>query len=308
MSYNLFTDGGSIYNIFGELTTNPSNAINLSSNLGSNVRLDGDRIVAETTGYPYVDEENRICVVDNLTYADNINNLRVPITLAASLTVNGSILNAQINIMKNLNVQGSIKHAEIYSEGCLWVAGDIIECQASGIVVLQDLKVNNILDSLVICKGKLSFEELISGSRVIADGQLLGNFNISSIVGSHIQTSGSVDAASIGNSDGVETELEITISPFTKERLTGLTKTLIKLKESPETNAGKIEQVNDELHNLEIQLSDDLDIFLKTEQNTTRYIKAHVEIFKGVNLRILKRVSSIKQYQTDAVFVEEDLT
>jgi len=305
MSYNLFTDGGSIYNIFGELTANPANSIDLSVHLGANVGLDNDKIVAVATGYPYLDKDNKICVMDSLEFDGDVCNIDFPITLAASLVVKGSIANAHINIMKNLTVTGDIKKAEIYAGGNLTVQGNISECQTSGVIVLQDLKVKSIFDSLVVCKGRLFFDNLISGSRIIAEQQIWGNFEISNILGSKIQTSGSIDVASLGNADGIETELEITISPFTKERMTGLTKTLIKLKSSPDANAEKIEQIQNELHNMEIQLSDELSVYLKTDNTASRYIKAHQEIYRGVYLRILKRSVTIKQYQTGAEFFEE---
>ncbi len=304
-SYNLFTEGGSIYNVFGELTTDSANNLDLLPYIGDNVKIDADKIVADVTGYPYVDKNNKICVLDNLVLNEDINNLIIPVSLAASLTVNGSITGTRLSVLKNLTVTGDIRRAEIYAEGNLFVTGDIVQCQTSGVVVLEDIKVRRILDSLVICKGLLSFDNIISGSRVIAEKQVVGNIEMSVISGSQIQTSGSIEAATIGNTDSIETELEVTISPFTKERMTQLTKAIIKLKESPDLNAGNIVRVEKELHDMEVQLSDDLNIFLKDSNSATRYVKAFQDIYPGVYIRVLKNTYTIKKYQTNAEFYEE---
>jgi uncharacterized protein (DUF342 family) len=305
MSYNLFTEGGSIYNIYGELTANPTNAIDLSLYLGSNVKCENDSIIAEITGYPFVDKENKIYLIDDLTYTGDIANTTTPITLAASLTVNGSITGANLSILKNLSISGDIKRAEVYTEGNLELEGDIIECQTTGVVVLGDLKVKSILDSLVVCKGTLQFSNFITGSRVIAEQQLQGDISNGTVYGSQVLTSGSVDVASIGNSDETETEIEITISPYSKERMTHLTKALIKLKDSPAQNADRIDSLNKELQELENNLSNDLNYFLNHDNRQLRYIKVHRDIYPGVYIRILKRAFTIKSYQEAAEFTEE---
>jgi len=305
MSYNLFTEGGSIYNIYGELTANSTNSIDLSLYPGNNVKLENDTIIAEVTGYPYIDKDGKINVLDSLTYTGDIEDVTVPITLAASLTVDGSINGARLSILKNLTVTGCIRKSEIYAEGNLNIETDIIECQTSGVVCLHDLSVRNIFDSLVLCKGRVNFTNLISGSRVISEQKLEGELNNSTIYGSQILTSGSIDVASIGNADEAETEIEITISPFSKERMTQLTKALIKLKESPSYNADKIESLNAELQELETCLSNDLNTFLKTDNRASRYIKVHQDIYPGVYIRILKRAFTIKQHQESVEFTED---
>lgn len=308
LSINLFDEGGSIYNVVGELITSSSETIDLTQFIGANVYHDkaNNSLNALVTGYPYINSEGKLCVIDELHYSKDIQGMDAPILLATSLTVEGSILGVKLSILKDLLVKGDIKNSEVYVEGNLEVSGNISECIPAGITVLNDIKVKSIFNSLVNCQGSLDFESMLLGSKVIADKQIVGNPHLSSVIGCHVQTNGFIDIGTAGDRDATQTELEITISPYIKERITHLTKVIIKLKENPETNAEQIEQIEDKLKGLEASLSDNLTQYLSEVDIPPRYIKTHSEIFKGVFIRVLKRAFTVKANQSSAVFYEED--
>ncbi|MFO7660084.1 MAG: FapA family protein, partial [Candidatus Cloacimonadaceae bacterium] len=270
-----------VHNIFGELTTNVASAEALSGYLGQNVSLDQEsqRIVSDIIGYPFVDKDNKINVVNNLVYKGDIKLSKMPVTLAASLTVEGSINKANLFIMSDLYVKGSIYNSDIYAEGELTIEGDIVDCQAAGVVTSENLKVKNIKNSLVMCRGELSFDNYITGSRVIAEKKIIGNPENSVIDGSQVMTSGSVDISSAGSVEGNETEIEVTISPFIKERMNQMNRNLNKLKENSAANPDKIEQMRKKFIKLEEGFAAELDKFLNTSDYEPRHIRIHDELF-----------------------------
>lgn len=296
-----------VHNIFGELTKNVASAEALSGYLGQNVSLDKERqtIVSDIIGYPYVDKDNKINVVNNLVYKGDIKLSKMPVTLAAALTVEGSINKANLFIMSDLYVKGSIYNSDIYAEGELTIEGDIVDCQAAGVVTSGNLKVKNIKNSLVMCRGELSFDNYITGSRVIAEKKITGNPENSVIDGSQVMTSGSVEISSAGSVEGNETEIEVTISPFIKERMNQMNRNLNKLKENSAANPDKIEQMRKKFIKLEEGFAAELDKFLNKGDYQPRHIRIHDELFKGVYIRILKKAYQIKQNQVSAEFVEE---
>jgi hypothetical protein len=307
LSFNLFTAGGSVYNIFGELTSSSVSGHDLSGICGENVSYLAEKnsLIAQVTGYPYQDKEGKIHIVDSLVYNGNLSNLSQPLSLASSLVINGSIINSSLIALKDIIVNGDIEASQVYTEGSLTVTGKITSCQPGGVTVLKDLVVQSIMTSIVIVKGTLKFAYGITGSRVVAEGGISGDYDHSSIIGSQIQTSVSIDIASAGNNDGIDTELEICISPFIKERMTQQTKALVRLKEFPDLNADRIEDINLELNQMEKQLAADLNVFLDTRNDTRRYIITHRDIYPGVYIRILKKSFTIKGYQEYSEFTED---
>jgi len=308
VSFNALNASESVKNIFGELTTYQASSNQLARYLGQNVSLDADgrNIVSDITGYPYIDVENKINVVNHLIYNGDIKLSKIPVTLAASLTVEGSISKVNLFVMSDLHVKGNIYGSDIYAEGSLTVEGDIIDCQAAGVVASENLKVQNIKNSLVMCKGELLFENYITGSRVIAEKQIKGNPENSLIDGSQVMTSGSVDISTAGCVEGTESEIEITISPFIKERMNQLSRNLKELKEKQSANPDRIEQLSKNITKLEENLANEIDNFLSNKDTLQRYIRIHDELFTGVYIRILKKSYQIKQNQVSSEFMEEE--
>jgi len=308
LSVNLFDEGGSIYNVLGELISNPAERVDLNSFIGQNVYLDKDSnsIFASITGYPYVDDNGKINVIDKLEFNQDIVDIRLPINLAASLKVNGSVIRARLSVLKDLTVSGDIRNSEVYIEGSLEVNGDIADCLPPGLTVLNDTQFRSISNSLISCRGQLSFSSEVTGSHLIADKGIIGSPDFSSVAGSHLQTSGIIEISSAGSNDGLQTELEVTISPFLKQRITQLTREQIKLKAEPDYNADKIQLAEDALQELEHELSEDLKKYLVMENKDSQYVKVHNSLFKGVYIRVLKRSFSIKHNQGFAEFYAEE--
>jgi uncharacterized protein (DUF342 family) len=301
-----FMDTSNSLNIYGEPASDVANMLTLNSYIGTNVSLDidGKRIISEIRGYPYLDTEGRICVADRITYVGDIKFISVPVTLGASLTVEGSINKTHLSMTRDLTIKGNIINSEINTEGNLVVEGDILECQGTGIVVTQDIRVKGISDSLVLCMGNIYFENVISGSRIIAEKQIAGDPDKSQIFASQVMAYKNVDVADIGSPEGADTEIEITVSPFLKERLMQMTKVMDKLKLSPVLNKDKIDTFSKKLKIVEEDLSREMTRFLNTKVEQPRFVKARNQLYKKSYIRVFKNSYTIKQNQANAEFTE----
>lgn len=308
VSFEKMNTSDAVQNIFGEQATSTGSPNLLAGFIGQNVSLDedGQNVIADITGYPYIDKDNKINVVNHLIYKGDIKLSKMPVTLAAALTVEGSINKANLFVMSDLYVKGSIYNSDIYTEGNLTIEGDIVDCQAAGVVTAENLKAKNIKNSLVMCRGELQFDNYITSSRVIAEKKISGNPERSVIEGSQVMTSGSVEVSTAGNVEGAETEIEITISPFIKERMNQMNRNIMKLKQSASSNPEKIEQLHKKSAKLEESFASDLNNFFNTKDTPPRHVRVHDELFKGVYVRILKKAYQIKQNQVSAEFIEED--
>lgn len=301
-----FMDTSNSLNIYGEPASDVANMLTLNSYIGTNVSLDidGKRIISEIRGYPYLDTEGRICVADRITYVGDIKFISVPVTLGASLIVEGSINKTHLSMTRDLTIKGNIINSEINTEGNLVVEGDILECQGTGIVVTQDIRVKGISDSLVLCMGNIYFENVISGSRIIAEKQIAGDPDKSQIFASQVMAYKNVDVADIGSPEGADTEIEITVSPFLKERLMQMTKVMDKLKLSPVLNKDKIDTFSKKLKIVEEDLSREMTRFLNTKVEQPRFVKARNQLYKKSYIRVFKNSYAIKQNQANAEFTE----
>lgn len=306
ISFNLFNDGALVYNIFGELATNLAGSLVLSDYLGQNVCLDADKkqIIAAVSGYPYLDENNKVNIANHLVYRGDVKLTKVPLTLSVALTIEGTVNKAHLSVLKDLTVTGNVISAELYSEGNITVMGDIIDCQTTGVIAMGEINCNSIMNSLVLCKGKLAFDTTIVNSRVVAEKHLSGNPQVSRISESQVFSSETVDVAEIGDSEGKETEVEITISPFNRERIAQLKKTIAKLEENYDLNADRIDQGLKKLRMLETTFAEDLKAFYDSADQIPRYVKVREHAYKGAYIRVLKKSYKIRQNQDCVEYTE----
>lgn len=308
MSENMFEDGNSIYNIFGEPAVSVSRKAFLTSYLGDNVSIDSDgkNIVSDVTGFPYLNSDNKISVIDKLIYTGDIKFQKLAFTIPISMEIEGTISKSLIGVHKNLILKGDINNSDVYVDGDLDISGEITNCQGTGIIVNKDLSVNNILNSLVICKGNIRFENSIYNSRVIANKGIFGNPESSSITTSQVMSGDSIDVSSIGDENKSESEIEISISPYIKERITQMQKTLSAFGSSALTSEDKIEQVNKKVSLLEEEMARDMNTYLSNTEgkNNTKYVKIRDELYKGVYIRILSKSIKVKQNQSNIEYTE----
>ncbi|MCD4820221.1 MAG: hypothetical protein K8S23_16185 [Candidatus Cloacimonetes bacterium] len=191
-------------NILGEKFIENSKASILIENfIGENVYYSTgkNQICAQKSGYPYLDNKNRICVKSEIIITKDI--INKDLHIICDLIVKGNIIDSQVVVEKNLTVEGEI-------------------CSPEKIVfVKKDLDVNDINHSIILCKGNLNFKEKIQRSNVNVDKFVFGSFN-SEISESNVQAGEGIIAATVGSNRAEKTELEISILPVLKYQMSEL--------------------------------------------------------------------------------------
>ncbi len=288
-------------NIFGE-EVNPDSSERqiIDQYLGENVEYNHDRgqIIASVSGYPWIDELSRIHIKSDFVIEHDLDASNNNFSMFGNLIVKGNIFDKiQIFIDGDLQVEGDIDDASVNVTGNIRVAGDIINCKLPGIIAEGDIHFRNAENSRIACGGKISFEKNAHFCRLMAEKGIYGNEENSSIVGGIIQSGEHIEAAIIGNASMMNTETEISISPFTKEKMLLLTKQIMKLREQNRTDSEEFEELSEKLQDLENKLDNEINKTLKNEDILPKHIMIFKKIFPGVYIRILKKSININEEQ-----------
>jgi phosphate uptake regulator len=97
------------------------------------------------------------------------------------------------------------------------------------------------------------------------------------------------EVAVIGSAGAIGTEVEITISPYIKEKMLALSKKLSSLRDRPEENAALIKKLSETLQDYENQLEEQINRTLLGETGAPRHIVAFRKVFAGAYIRIPKK-------------------
>jgi len=305
---NLFEQGGSIYDIFGELI-NPGviDEAKASSLTGINVRFDlADRCYYATqAGYPYVDEDGRICLCDKVQLNSNDLPPQISFDAPVEVFINGNINNLTISSTHDLRISGNITNSEINCMADLVIEGDIIDCNASLLDIKGNLSLENAISSKILVQGQLHFTGSVHNCTIACDGDILGAEN-SIISGGNAQAGGSISIARVGDSSGALTELEVSISPYYRTLLMHQTRELIRLKSAADTSPDAISSLQEQIRLCEAKLDSNLSAFL----NRSREDRKRIYITSGANpplsVRVLKQFYQYSDPLPTLEVVEKD--
>ena len=260
--------------------------------LGTNVSYSHERgqIIAEKTGYPYLDELSKVHVKSEFVLDKNLDLTFEDMDFFGSLVINGDVIDkVKLKLTGDLTINGSIKDAEIEVDGNIIVDGDIINCKSPGIIATGNIFFTSAENSKIVAGNKINFKKNVQFCRIIAEHGLYGNENNSTIVGGVYQSGEHIETAVIGNTGRIATEVEISISPYKKDRLVNITKQMNKLKELELENSRDFLALQEEQNNLELSLEEDINNILKNQENLPKHIIAYKKVFSGTYIRILKK-------------------
>lgn len=308
-SNNIFEQGGSIYDIFGELI-NPGNIDEEQAQglAGDNVTFDAPNreFIAQKTGYPYLDDLGRISVLDIIIIeGEEIpgdTSFRTPL----DLVVEGNLACAKLTCGGNLTIKGDVHSSSIFAAKDLHVEGEIIGCNKNGIQVLGELSCAGMCDSKILCRQLLRFSGKIENCNIACDGEILGNSDDSEISGGITQAGASITIANAGSDNGSSTEIEIAISPFYRALLMQLTRELIRLKDDSEGNAVAIVELQAKIKTCENELDEGLNAFLRRPLEDKKCIKILQETKAPTTIRILKHTYQINKPERQLELVEKE--
>lgn len=297
-SSNIFDRQGSIYDIYGNMLEDEDIDLDAMAQMaGNNVGFDRQhrQLIAESIGYPSIEENGKISLIDKLKVASSISNYEGYLRSPVDLEIAGNVESTRIVAGRNLLIRGDFCSGDVWCEGNLTVEGEIRDCSKGDIKVWGNLDAVGILRSKALCKGILAVSSRIQQSEVVADGGIVSPQ--AELVGGHLECSGDLELASLGNSSNMQTEVEITISPFHKAVLMQLTKELVHLKRDPEQNSGAIEAVNERIQTCETALDSELNVYLQKPAGSKSRMLVHRDVYPPANIRIFKHEYNITTHQ-----------
>jgi len=259
-----------------EVSVEQKPQVNVENILGDNVYFSAEtnQILSSEAGYPYLDQENKICVKSSFMSQDIHN---IDKTIYGNTTFDGVISNSNLEIF-----------------GDLWVKGNIRDCNNSGIIVHGNVILDYIEDSKIVASGEIIINKNARNSLIFANGSIeAGEF--SSISGGIIQSGKSVDVFSIGSPIGTLTEVEIAIAPFVKEQIRITGNKLIQARDDSEVDETLISSLAVKLRELHTEFDNEIE---KSHDNASLQITIKEKTYPNSKIRILK--------DTIEIFKEKD--
>ncbi|MBN2460720.1 MAG: DUF342 domain-containing protein [Candidatus Cloacimonetes bacterium] len=232
------------------------------------------QIMSSKAGYPFLDDNRRINV-------------------KSEFKMNRDLHGKQINMMGNLTVNGDMSECELFLDGNLKVEGKIWNCNRGSIIVTGNIEINNAENSNFICRGKLKFEKSLRFCNIAVEKSIQGTEE-SSIIGGLVRSGESIEAGNIGSPFVMMTDLEIAVSPFTKELISYYNEQIKALKKKYTQNAARIKILLDRISKLQEEYEEKLHHYLKGEIRGN-FIKASKKAFPEIHLRIFEKNRNISR-------------
>lgn len=216
------------------------------------------QIYASKAGYPYITKDEKINIKTEFKVESNIDK-------------------QEFEFFGDLVVKGDIVNSELEVEGSLTVLGNIRKCNQAGIIAKADVQADFIEESVVVSGGKVFLRDGAKSSYLIAE-KGVGGSEHSYFIGGLIESGADVELAQIGSKNQIKTEVDITISPFSKDMIKRFTQ--LEIAEQRE-----FWQNNYNLQ-LEKYLADEIE---------SLHISATKKIFSNCFLRIYNKTISISK-------------
>ena len=281
-----------------EIVTESKDEDLISQYVGQGVTYSEDdhQLIADDDGYPYIDADGKVNVYSDFVIHSDLDLKYDNFSMNGNLTVNGNIKEKiVIELTGKLTVFGDINDAHIQCERKVDVKGDILNCRSGGVYSSESIAFQSADHSNIYSAGNIYFTDKVNFCKLVAEKTVTGDPETGCIIGGVVQAGDNIEAAVIGNSTATGTEVEITISPFIKERMMLLSKKLAELKESHTDNKDKIVKVEKLIQDYEEKLEESINKALLSSDEAPKHIVAFKKIFPGTYLRILKKSVNITE-------------
>ena len=283
--------------IFGNSSDPDFSEENLIENyLGENVTYSKERgqIIASKTGYPYMDDTPKIHVKSDFVLDTNLDLTFEDMDFYGSMIINGDVIDkVKLKLTGDLTIKGNIKDADIDVNGNIFVEGDIVNCKNPGIYATGSVNFTSAENSKIVAGDKINFQKHIHFCKVIAENGLYGNENTGAIIGGVYESGEHIETAVLGNMGGISTEVEISISPYRKEKMSMINKQMSKLKDLELENSKDYLLLHEELNKHEMALEEEINNMLKMQENLPKHIIAYKKVFPATYVRILKKAMHV---------------
>ncbi|MDP8267108.1 MAG: FapA family protein [Candidatus Tenebribacter davisii] len=271
-----------IFNI--ELSAEHEAHMNVEEFLGKSVYYskETNQILSSKSGYPYLDQNNKICVRSDFLSQDIQNTVK---TIYGNTTIDGVISNSSLEIF-----------------GDLWSKGHISNCMQGGIIVHGDVIMDYAEDSKIFATGRITINKNARNCLIYANGIIEAEKNCS-ISGGVIQSGEQLKVFSLGSPLQILTEAEIAIAPFLKEQIRLNNTKLIQARAASETDEALIATLAEQLRELQTEFDDEIE---KTHNSHSHQITITEKVYPNTNLRILKDILNVSEEKDNITVTVND--
>ncbi len=293
---NISEDNLVLKNVLGEYIYNIEGDDSIVEKFkGTNVSFnyESKEYIADVNGYLYQDKNGRFGILTKIILEQNITEKYGNIYLLGDLVIKGSIENVKhIRVIGELIVEGNIINSNVYAEKSIFVTGEIRSCNNGGVSCNGDISCHDISKSKVFSGKKLEVFGKVTYSKLVGENKILVAPE-NEVIASDLYSAKQIVVHDVKNEGGTISNLDITVSPYTKEQLLLLTRELVYLTENKPGNE-KIALVEDEIKELERRLSQKVEETIELEYNEGASLETTGQIYPKVSIRMLKHSTIVR--------------
>ena len=256
---------------------------------GDNIDFDlnSREYIAQKSGYLSLGADGKYSIINHLYIKQDINRNYGNIYILGNLTIAGNVQNVRhIRVVGQLTIEGDVFQSNLYAEQGITIQGKLENCNGGGVTCPKDIHCSEIRKSKVFAGDNLLIKGNIYNSKLVGETSIQVANEVE-ILASELQSSRYLKVGNVKNEGDFVSELEITVSPYTKEQLMILTRELVYFNENDSENE-KIPIIKREIKQLEENLSAKVEEAIELENNNSLMIETTGLIARGVKLKILK--------------------
>lgn len=270
------------------LTTEGRNNI-IEKYKGGNLDFDhySKEYIAKINGYLSLDASGKYSIVNHLFINHDITNDYGNIYILGNLTIQGNVDGVRhIRVIGDLTIDGDVSQSNIYAEQGIVIKGALSNCNSGGVTSPKNIICSEIKNSKVFAGKELLVKGDVDYSRLVGEESIKVD-DSAEVNASDLQSSRYIKVGNVRNIEDTISDIEITVSPYTKEQLMILTRELVYFNENDSDNE-KIKIIKKEIKQLEETLSAKVEEAIELDNNNSLLIETTGQIFQGVKLKILK--------------------
>lgn len=256
---------------------------------GENVSFNQNTMeyLAAMSGYLSSDSDGKYNIVNNLTIKQDINRNYGNIYILGNLKIIGEVSDVRhIRVLGTLTIEGNVTESNLYAEQGILIKGIIENCNGGGITSPKNIECQEIRQSKVFAGGELIINGSVLNSRAVGESAVIVAEE-ADVVASELHSSRHIKVGNVKNSNTANSNLEISVSPYTKEQLMVFTRELVYFTDN-DSGSDKIPVIRQEIKDLEEILSKKVEEAIELDNNNALLIETTKQIDKGVRVKILK--------------------
>ena len=184
-----------------------------------------------------------------------------------------------------------MSQSNLYAEQGIVIKGRLEACNGGGVTSPKSITCFEVNNSKVFSGDKLIVTGHVNNSRLVGETSIKID-DSAEVIASDLQSSRYIKVGNVKSDGETISDLEITVSPYTKEQLMLLTRELVYFNENDGDNV-KIPIIRKEIKQLEETLSIKVEEAIELENNNSLMIETTGQIAKGTKLKILKESTII---------------